>query len=59
MTFPRSANLLAELFFLESGEPKDPQEQMNYFMGASRARQLLAVFHKANRGPIEMAYLSW
>jgi hypothetical protein len=36
-----------------------PQEQMNYFMGASRARQLLAVFHKANRGPIEMAYLSW
>lgn len=36
-----------------------PQEQMNYFMGASRARQLLAVFHKANRDPIEMAYLSW
>jgi hypothetical protein len=24
-----------------------PQEQMNYFMGASRARQLLAIFHKA------------
>jgi hypothetical protein len=23
-----------------------PQEQMNYFMGASRARQLLAVLHK-------------
>jgi hypothetical protein len=23
-----------------------PQEQMNYFMGASRARQLLAIFHK-------------
>jgi hypothetical protein len=34
-----------------------PQEQMNYFMGASRARQLLAVFHKANRDPTEMAYL--
>ena len=25
-----------------------PQEQMNYFMGASRARQLLAIFHKAS-----------
>jgi hypothetical protein len=24
------------------------QEQMNYFMGASRARQLLAIVHKAN-----------
>jgi hypothetical protein len=24
-----------------------PQEQMNYFMGASRARQLLAIFHKS------------
>ena len=24
-----------------------PQEQMNYFMGASRARQLLAIFHRA------------
>jgi hypothetical protein len=23
-----------------------PQEQMNYFMGASRARQLLAIVHK-------------
>jgi hypothetical protein len=23
-----------------------PQEQMNYFMGASRARQLLAIFHR-------------
>ena len=23
-----------------------PQEQMNYFMGASRERQLLAIFHK-------------
>jgi hypothetical protein len=23
-----------------------PQEQMNYFMGSSRARQLLAIFHK-------------
>jgi hypothetical protein len=23
-----------------------PQEQMNYFMGASRARQLLAILHK-------------
>jgi hypothetical protein len=23
-----------------------PQEQMNYFMGARRARQLLAIFHK-------------
>lgn len=23
-----------------------PQEQMNYFMGASRPRQLLAIFHK-------------
>jgi len=22
------------------------QEQMNYFMGANRARQLLAIFHK-------------
>jgi len=25
-----------------------PQEQMNYFMGASRARQLLAIFHRAS-----------
>ena len=24
------------------------QEQMNYFMGASRARQLLAIFHRAS-----------
>lgn len=24
-----------------------PQEQMNYFMGASRARQLLAVLHNS------------
>jgi len=24
-----------------------PQEQMNYFMGASRARQVLAILHKA------------
>jgi hypothetical protein len=24
-----------------------PQEQMNYFMGASRTRQLPAIFHRA------------
>ena len=28
-----------------------PQEQMNYFMGASRARQLLAIIHKTRRSP--------
>jgi hypothetical protein len=26
-----------------------PQEQMNYFMGASRARQLLAIIHKTQK----------
>jgi hypothetical protein len=29
-------------------KPATPQEKMNYFMGASRARQLLAIIHKSS-----------
>jgi hypothetical protein len=29
-------------------KPSKAQEQMNYFMGASRSRQLLAIFHRAS-----------
>jgi hypothetical protein len=36
-----------------------PQDQMNYFMGASRVRQLLAILHKTalNRPRLASAFL--